>query len=1252
MFARKTRKRDFWEWMLLGIALVLFVGSFFIGRLQWDTASLKHETRLAEKYISQNRERFLQLIDDKNAVQKLMRSREEKVAEKAFYDHPFSLYIYRENTAGRKYLWFWSSANVLPDTNTIYGEDGETFIKLPNGYYYVIKKPLKDYPGASAICLILVKYSFFIETKQLVNKFAFSNNLHKKADVSFMPTEFPVKVGEDGPTFYMKQRGGAAISDTVLAISLRVIGILLIFITIYFILYKRYAVRRYALDILLFLSTMILFRIVLYLFSDWFRLNNFPLFDPKVYASGILFPSLGDLCITAFMFLCTVYFVWRKLEPRSLSGLSKIERNKQWLIAGAWIFALTFLTYFVVRTLRGLITDSKISFDVTNFFSLTLYTAIGFMVIACVCLGYHYFSRIAFKYIFSVFKRKELTVYGLIILSSVFCGLLIGSRESFVFYILCFLWLLIYTYVFREEGFIGRFVKFNISAILFWIFYFSVSVALLMLKEVRRAEISERKSYVEKLASQTDESSDRLIGIAHKYLDSTFFRENFRRFYDAVQSKAIRDSISEENYIGYLNKYETSLYVFDSSGAGLYNPTSLSLESLNTTIERQSQPTSIPDLYMYGISYDKFAYINHRIVKDSTGNVIGRVFIMSYPKEYMGSVIHPELFKDFNMWDIANSSVYQYAIYNNNYLVSSSKKYSFTTSLHQSQIPKLRMEMREKNGYSELWYRPGNGIVVVMVRRDQTFVELITLFSYVFCGFLILVLLFNVVTLLLTWLQRRRKLPKRLTLFRTIRGQIYATFVMITLLSFALLAFTTISSFIDRYENNNRDKMSRTMDIMLNEIQSHDNLLNAVHSLSGTSMRVKNVGLDSLVKLVSDIHGVDVNLYDLGGRLRASSQPDVYSKGVLSEQMGPTAYYMLVKLRRVEHVQKEAVSDLVFTSIYSPVRDKQGRIYGFVGIPYFTSEQEINQEISNFLVTVINLNVFIFLITGLVTLLITNRITNSFRVISDKMQQISLARNNEIIVWERDDEIGKLVTEYNKMVEKLAESADMMARSEREEAWREMARQVAHEIKNPLTPMKLSLQYLQKAINEDNPHVQRLAANVANNLVEQIDHLSKIAADFSQFANINQADKQIFDLHEVLHSLHDIYSSYPDLSFIWERLKEDVHVFADRTHMNRLFTNLFVNAIDAMQSNVLGILRVSETLSKGNIIISVTDNGEGIKEDMCSKIFTPNFTTKSSGTGLGLAMCKSIVENSGGKIWFDTEVGVGTTFYVQLPLVE
>ncbi|MBK8786889.1 MAG: GHKL domain-containing protein [Chitinophagaceae bacterium] len=409
--------------------------------------------------------------------------------------------------------------------------------------------------------------------------------------------------------------------------------------------------------------------------------------------------------------------------------------------------------------------------------------------------------------------------------------------------------------------------------------------------------------------------------------------------------------------------------------------------------------------------------------------------------------------------------------------------------------------------------------------------------------------------------------------------------------------------------------------------------------------------LQIVIDRVSEIHAVDANLYDLDGNLLVSSLPLPYTKGIISKKMDPVAFYHLNRKNEVQFFKEEQIGKLNFVSNYVPVIDAAGREYAYLNIPYFTSQSKLQEEIANFLVTIINLNAFIFLIAGIIALFITNRITRSFSFISEKMKAVNLGKMNEAIDWKRNDEIGDLVKEYNKMVSKLDDSALALAKSEREGAWREMARQVAHEIKNPLTPMKLSLQYLQKSIASKSPNVEELTANVAKTLVEQIEHLNHIAGEFSQFANIGNPKNEIFELNEVIKQVTLLHA-------VDDRTQIDLHVddkpvmiHADRTHINRLFTNLILNAMQAIPAERNVQISIDEIITGNTVLIKVKDNGNGINEALQSKIFTPNFTTKTSGTGLGLAMSKGIVEQAKGKIWFETAAGVGTTFFVELPVV-
>ena len=252
---------------------------------------------------------------------------------------------------------------------------------------------------------------------------------------------------------------------------------------------------------------------------------------------------------------------------------------------------------------------------------------------------------------------------------------------------------------------------------------------------------------------------------------------------------------------------------------------------------------------------------------------------------------------------------------------------------------------------------------------------------------------------------------------------------------------------------------------------------------------------------------------------------------------------------------------------------------------------------------------------------------------------------------ERNDEIGALVSEYNTMIAALEQSAQKLAQSERESAWREMAKQVAHEIKNPLTPLKLGLQLLEKSWRDKDPKFDQKFERFSKSFVEQIESLSSIASEFSAFAKMPDTRIERIDVFEVLTKAVIVYKQTENIRIAYHAPEKPFYINADRDQLLRCFNNLLKNAIEAIPHDNHGLIEINYLLTSKNILLSIKDNGNGIAENLRDKIFEPNFTTKSSGTGLGLAFVKNSIENAGGKVWFETILNIGTTFYISLPEV-
>ena len=411
--------------------------------------------------------------------------------------------------------------------------------------------------------------------------------------------------------------------------------------------------------------------------------------------------------------------------------------------------------------------------------------------------------------------------------------------------------------------------------------------------------------------------------------------------------------------------------------------------------------------------------------------------------------------------------------------------------------------------------------------------------------------------------------------------------------------------------------------------------------------------LQYLMQKFSNVFFSDINLYNLDGQLLATSRPELYRQGLTSRMMNTRAYYQLAHKQKTEFIHEESIGKLHYTSAYVPIFNYKHEVLAYLNLPYFVGNNELKSEISSLMVAVINAYLLFVLFAIGLAVIISRRITRPLILIQDRLAQIRIDKLNKKIGYKGHDEIGSLVKEYNRMVDEISESAEKLAKSERETAWREMAKQIAHEIKNPLTPMKLSVQYLSKAWDSRRDDFDSFLKRVANTLIEQIDQLHIIANEFSNFAKMPQAKRTKVDLIEKLTNTASLYDK-AELN-IHVNTKTDHakrYIFADPDQMLSVLNNVIKNAVQAIPTDRKGIINITAETIDTNIRISVSDNGRGIGKEIRSKIFMPNFTTKSSGMGLGLAIVKNIVYNCDGEIWFETKENIGSTFYIQFPIYD
>ncbi len=1236
---------------LLVASAWLFTISFIIDNYWSGTATTTTVQKAVQKNILKNQRQILDFYKDTALLKSITsltynENQINQLSEKKFY-----VFVYKVTAYNKPVPIFWNTQIIEPDSTALDTPDGTWFKKLINGWYVINKKKYQTANSSlyEIITLIPVKWSYYIENKYLQNSFVSLNDIEKEYDISLSPTNAAVKDIHGKKLFYIKRLDNKIIlHDNTLSLWLRILAAVLVLFFIHKLAKFYYDRKGFWPAFLILITSVLILRITSYFLPIPLNFHQLELFNPSIYGANTILPSLGDLLINSILFIWIVLFI--RFHFRFNYSNENFKTNvKKYSVVVLIAILMIGITLVCGNIVRSLVSDSQISFDVINFFTLNIYSVIGFIVLSCVSTGYFFIIQILLQPI-KFIQAKSYLIYFIIAIFGLIFLSIVPHSGFITFNLSLLIWLLLFVFL-QSKDFLSLHAYNLISSrFVFWLFFFSVSITAAIVIQNRKKEREQRKHFAENLANKEDPAGQVMVNIILTDFNNNNLSQVFYKFKNSRDNKFLKDSLINENFSGYLNKYDTKIYTFNSNDVPLYNDDSTNINSLNTIVQTQGKPTGTPGLFYYDVSYDRFNYISKKTITDTSGKKQGYIFIVSKPKKYKSDALYPELFSKGNANSIESSSIYAFAVYNKNQLSSSNNDYPFPTTMDSSLFTYNEFRTVYKDGYEELWYRANEDKVIVIARQENLFIESITLFAYLFCSFLIIALIFNLLNKLVGGKNISGNL-KSLWQF-TIRNQVHGTIITISIFSFIVIGITTILFFISRYHSNNHEKLSRTIHVMENEIR------NSIDTMSLTENQVKDFNpdahkrLEETINRIAGIHAADINIYDLHGNLKVSSLPLPYIKGIVSEKMDPIAFFHLSKLKNVQFFQEQKIGNLDYLSNYVAVRDETGKEYAYLNIPYFESQNNLQDEISNFLVTIINLNAFIFLIAGIIALFITNRITRSFSLISNKMKEVNLEKRNEEIVWTRQDEIGELVNEYNKMVKKLDVSAQLLAKSEREGAWREMARQVAHEIKNPLTPMKLNLQYLQMAIDSNSPEVRNISLYVANILLEQIEHLSQIASDFAQFANIGNSKNQLFDINRTLINVASLYSKNEKLRINTFLYPYEIIIEADKTQINRLFTNLLQNAVQSVPETRKAIVEIRSRLSANKVVVSIKDNGNGIPTEMSGKIFTPNFTTKTSGTGLGLAMCKGIVEKLNGKIWFETKEGSWTIFFVELYVAE
>lgn len=475
----------------------------------------------------------------------------------------------------------------------------------------------------------------------------------------------------------------------------------------------------------------------------------------------------------------------------------------------------------------------------------------------------------------------------------------------------------------------------------------------------------------------------------------------------------------------------------------------------------------------------------------------------------------------------------------------------------------------------------------------------------------------------------------------SLQYRIILSLLTLLLFSFILIGITSFYDFRDQNRRYHEERLARKENTVVKTIDYQIGEIDGVIDDNSVS-RVFGKHIINW----SEINNLDLNFYNLKGELLLTSDDSLFRESGLPRSLEKKQLDQLVNGgQRIS--EERIINGNDYLSSYQLILLPSGEPFAILNIPYKELKRRYQRDIQAYLIGLAKIYVILFIFGIGLAILLSRYITEPLKDLAMKLKGVQINRKNQKIEWRVSDEIGLLIGEYNSLIEELEESAVRLAKSEREHAWREMARQVAHEIKNPLTPMKLHVQYMERSFDPSLPNWKEKMTNFTNTLVDQIDTLSYIAAAFSDFASMPKLMKEHFDLKELAKNTVEFYE-YSGVQLSTNL--ENGDVYADRNQLQRVLNNLIKNSIQAIPEDQEPSIEVC--LSKANecYSIQVKDNGVGIKEEVASRIFEPRFTTKNSGMGLGLVMVKNIVQAHDGKIHFESVEGKGTVFTVEIPV--
>jgi signal transduction histidine kinase len=1155
----------------------------------------------------------------------------------ALSQRPYNFCVYERDS-----LVLWTNNRVfLPESFTPSRLPQLQLRRHKNGYYVIKHSEVElfDERTFDIVSLVPIKNAYTLNSEHLNNTFTDHPNIPEAVDLCQVPTAFPIRSSSGEVVTYLHNtrkfndwRYQALLLLLYIA-GFGVSGVLLNNLAVK----VEEKVGPWAGGITI-VSGVVLGRslMVASRWSDQF--TDLGMFS-RMFQTPVLSGSLGGLLLNVLVVLWLVTFFHRHYILPDQSAKTELRK---WLITGAHYLTIVLSSFALTHAFQQVVTRSDLRFNFKNIIELDSFSMLAVLAMLILIFGTFLFSHRLMLGIAQIGLSKKSRAMSLLGAMGVALPIIlaIGSPLPIPhFYLGSIIFVLVYD-MFIDSG------EANVLWLFFWLVVLAMYSSALLFTFNEQKDLIKRTEYAEVLSEPRDTTAEAGLKIYVSSLRSDIaLQEILAEDSDIVSMRDLKPPL-ERMLVdqGYLyNNYQDRVWGYDYSTDSTFLKGRTSVEARNAA-ERFAEANKIDDHIRYELLDGKrLVYLIHLESELIRGATRG-LFIEFEHSQRPASRIFTELFEEERYRHLPMLDEYDYAIYRQGKLVEQSGgQHPQTLRLPNLPLPGNHISVTNSQ-YSNVLYA-GNNETYVLIGKDMGgYLRPMSLFSYLFVWCIILTLAMSFVNTYvnvlptaidITWLGKPN-----------LKTKIQVGIVTLVLLSFGMIGYVTKLYFHNSTDAYHDNRLNRKVAGILRNTEHEIHLLSELTEIDQPS-------LERILKPISEIHRMDINLYDLNGNLISTSEPDIFKRGVIAPKMGSFGYQMLAKGGLSQAVQQESVGDLFYRTAYVPVRMPEGITIAYMGLPYYTKERDLRDDVSSFMGTLLNVYVFLLLIAGVIAITVANSITRPLSELGAKIRRFKLDEKIEPIVWEAKDELGDLIGEFNTMLSTVESSAKELDNARRESAWREMAQQVAHEIKNPLTPMKLSIQYLRHALGRDPEEVESLIKRVSHTLIEQIDNLATIATTFSTFARMPEPENSLFELNKLVQSVHDLFLEEDvDSSLNIETPQEgfSYEIMADKKLLMRVLNNLIKNAIQAIPEETRGRVGVNLKHQGALALIEVTDNGTGIPEEMQEKVFFPKFTTKSSGTGLGLAICRDIVKAAGGRIWFETEPGVGTQFYVELPL--